>query len=73
MRKQKVVSNPGSDDVCLLLIHSDVIIVAQCIIVSHLERPWVVDHELLVSTCPKWVQNEYMGEKTECGVQPGLR
>ena len=59
---QKVVPIPCLEGVCLLLIHSDVIITVSADIVNHLGRPRVIDQELVVSTCPKQVQNEYMGE-----------
>ena len=72
VRKQNVVSIPCLEGVCLLLIHS-VITKIYSNIVNDLEHPRVVVHELLVSTCPKQVQNEYMGEKTESGAHPVLR
>ena len=65
--------NPCLDDVYHLLIHSDVIIATKCNIMNHLKRPRVLDHELLLSTCPKQVQNEHMGEETEYVAQPMLR
>ena len=72
VKTQNVVSIPGLQGVWLLLIHSDLINAMQSGIVNHLERPRVMDQELLVTTCPNQVQNEYMDENTECGVHPGL-
>ena len=62
----------GFDDAWLHLIHSNIISIVYSNIVNNLEHPQIIDQELLLSTCPKQVQNEYMGEKTESGVYHGL-
>ena len=52
------------------LIHFDAITTAKFSIVNHLKHSQGVIHEPSVSTCPKQVQNEHMGEETESGVNP---